>query len=229
MSVLAHVFEQAGLATVGISLVRGQAESAKPPRMLNVDFPLGRPLGKPNDAKFQTSVLMAMFGLLERTDVPILEDFPGSIEDQTGEAPDSCPLPPRHNPNLHAAVDEAQGLRNAYDRNLKATGGRTLVGRIAGVDGIVGLIEQLIEIENGSSLAGVGWDPMTTIAVGQDVRAYYEEAGLQLADNTGARQLETWFYHRTETGQLIRRVRDLMKERDEDGTAVSYLVPLTQG
>ena len=87
MSVLAHVFEQAGLATVGISLVRGQAESAKPPRMLNVDFPLGRPLGKPNDAKFQTSVLMAMFGLLERTDVPILEDFPGSIEDQTGVAP----------------------------------------------------------------------------------------------------------------------------------------------
>ena len=170
-----------------------------------------------------------MFGLLERTDVPVLEDFAQSIQDQSGEAPDSCPLPPRHNPGLPAAIDEARGLRNAYDRNLEATGGRTLVGRIAGVEGIVGLIEQLIEIENGSSLADVGWDPMTTIAVGQDIRAYYEEAGLQLANNTGARQLETWFYHQTETGQLIRRVRDLMKERREDGTAVTYIAPMTQG
>ena len=91
------------------------------------------------------------------------------------------------------------------------------------------MIEQLIEIESGSSLADIGWDPMATIAVGQDVRAYYEEAGLQLADSTGARQLETWFYHHTQTGQLIRRVRDLMKEREEDGTAVTYIVPMTQG
>ena len=46
---LSHVFEKAGLATVGISLVRGQAETVKPPRILNVNFPLGRPLGKPDD------------------------------------------------------------------------------------------------------------------------------------------------------------------------------------
>ena len=39
MSVLSHVFEKAGLATVGISLVRGQAETVKPPRILNVNFP----------------------------------------------------------------------------------------------------------------------------------------------------------------------------------------------
>jgi hypothetical protein len=225
--VLSHIFENAGLTTVGISLVRGQAETVKPPRILNVNFPLGRPLGKPGDVAFQTSVLMAMFELLPRTDVPILVDFPETIEEQSAE-PSSCPMPPRHNADLNAAVDEAQGLRNAYDRNLEATGGRTMLGRVADVDGIVGLIEKMIEIEGGSSIAGVGWDPTTAIAASQDIRAYYEEAGLQLADNTGARQLETWFFHQTETGQLIRRARDGMRERDDDKLATTYLAPLTQ-
>jgi hypothetical protein len=228
VSVLAHVFENAGLATVGISLVRGQAETVKPPRILNVNFPLGRPLGKPGDAAFQTSVLMAMFELLPRTDVPVLVDFPDTIEEQ-GSEPSSCPMPPRHNPDLNAAVDEAAGLRNAYDRNLEATGGRTLIGRIADVDGVVGLIEKMIEIESGTLIADVGWDPTTAIAASQDIRAYYEEAGLQLADNTGARQIETWFFHQTETGQLIRRARDGMREREEDTLAVTYLAPMTQG
>lgn len=225
---LAHVFENAGLATVGISLVRGQAETVKPPRILNVNFPLGRPLGKPGDVAFQTSVLTAMFELLPRTDVPVLVDFPDTIEEQ-GSEPSSCPMPPRHNPDLNAAVDEAAGLRNAYDRNLEATGGRTLIGRVADVDGVVGLIEKMIEIEGGTLIADVGWDPTTAIAASQDIRAYYEEAGLQLADNTGARQLETWFFHQTETGQLIRRARDGMRERDEDKLAVTYLAPMTQG
>lgn len=228
MSVLAHIFENAGLATVGISLVRGQAETVKPPRILNVNFPLGRPLGKPGNAEFQTSVLTAMFELLPRTDVPVLVDFPETIEEQSTE-PASCPMPPRHDPDLNAAIDEAQGLRNAYDRNLEATGGRTLLGRMADVDGIVGLIEKMIEIESGASLADVGWSPTTAIAASQDIRAYYEEAGLQLADNTGARQLETWFFHQTETGQLIRRARDGMRDRGEDKLAVTYLAPMTQG
>ena len=228
MSVLSHVFEKAGLATVGISLVRGQAETVKPPRILNVNFPLGRPLGKPDDSEFQTSVLMAMFGLLPRNDVPVLVDFPETIEEQ-GSEPSSCPMPPRHNHDLNAAIDEANGLRNAYSRNLEATGGRTLLGRVADVDGVVGLIEKIIEIESGASIADVGWDSAAAIAASQDIRAYYEEAGLQLADNTGARQLETWFFHQTETGQLIRRARDGMRERDDDKLATTYLAPMTQG
>lgn len=228
MSVLSHVFEKAGLATVGISLVRGQAETVKPPRILNVNFPLGRPLGKPDDSEFQTSVLMAMFDLLPRTDVPVLVDFPKSIEEQ-GSEPSSCPMPPRHNPDLNAAIDEANGLRNAYSRNLEATGGRTLLGRVADVDGVVGLIEKIIEIEGGASIADVGWDSTAAIAASQDIRAYYEEAGLQLADNTGARQLETWFFHQTETGQLIRRARDGMRDRNDDKLATTYLAPMTQG
>ena len=65
MSVLAHVLERAGLATVGISIVRRQAENARPPRILHCEFPLGRPLGRPNDPTFQRDVLTRAFDLLE--------------------------------------------------------------------------------------------------------------------------------------------------------------------
>ena len=92
---------------------------------------------------------MTMFDLLPRTDVPVLVDFPETIEEQ-GSEPSSCPMPPRHNPDLNAAIDEANSLRNAYDRNLEATGGRTMLGRVADVDGVVGLIEKIIEIEGGA-------------------------------------------------------------------------------
>ena len=39
MSALAQVLEANGLATVGISSMRGQVERARPPRMLHCEFP----------------------------------------------------------------------------------------------------------------------------------------------------------------------------------------------
>ncbi len=69
MGVLAHILEAAGLATVGLSLVRGQAETVRAPRMLHCQFPLGRPLGRPNDPAFQHDVLRRALALLDRTDV----------------------------------------------------------------------------------------------------------------------------------------------------------------
>ena len=223
------MFEQAGLTTVNLALVRGQAESSKPPRALYVEFPLGRPLGRPDDVELQTDVLNAAFALLERDDVPVLVDYPGVIEEESDE-PASCPMPPRHDPDLHPAIDEARGLRHAYQRNVDATG-RTLLGRVtsADVDGVVALIEKMIDLENGATLDDVGLAGGAAIAAGQDIRAYYEEAGLQLADVTGARSLESWFYQTTETGQLIRRVRSAMKQQGTgDDLTIQYLLPGTQ-
>ena len=97
VSALAHVLERAGLATVGISLVRGQAEDGRAPRMLHCQFPLGRPLGRPGDPAFQHRVLDAAFALLPRTDTPVLVDFPEVIDDQADQ-PLACTLPARHDP-----------------------------------------------------------------------------------------------------------------------------------
>jgi len=228
--VLSNVFEQAGLSTVALGLVRGQIETSKPPRALYVEFPLGRPLGRPDDVELQTNVLQAAFDLLERNDAPFVVDYPDVIEEES-EEPATCPMPPRHDPDLHAAIDEARGLRNAYQRNVGATG-RTLLGRVTSpdVDGVVALIEKMIRLEAGDSLDDVGLAGGAAIAAGQDIRAYYEEAGLQLAENvTGSRSFESWFSRTTETGRLIRRAQKVMKEQGTgDDFTIQYLLPGTQ-
>ena len=226
MSVLSHVLERAGLATVGISLVRQQAVNARPPRILHCEFPLGRPLGRPADPAFQRDVIDRAFALLARTDVPVLVDHPDVIE-AYNEPPDRCPIPPRHDPDLHPAIDEARGLRRAYDRNL-ADRGRTAMGRVGGPDDIEALLQVLIDIAAGTDPADLGYDDERLVALGQDVRAYYEEAALQLADSTGARQLETWVYQQTEFGRLLRAARDRLREDESHQLAARYIAPLSQ-
>ena len=61
---LAAVIESAGIATVAIVLLREIAEAVRPPRALSVPFPLGYPLGKPNDPELQRAVMMQAFALL---------------------------------------------------------------------------------------------------------------------------------------------------------------------
>ena len=76
MGALAHFFEEEGLATTQISLVREHTEAIKPPRALWVPFILGRPLGTPGDTAFQRNVLLATLRLLELPAGPVLQDYP---------------------------------------------------------------------------------------------------------------------------------------------------------
>lgn len=67
--------EREGIATVSISLVERVARAIAPPRTLVVPFRFGYPLGEPNDRELQHRVIAAALGLLERTDVPVVEAF----------------------------------------------------------------------------------------------------------------------------------------------------------
>lgn len=228
MGVLARVLEEAGIATVGLSLVRRQAENIKAPRFLHCEFPLGRPLGKPGDREYQTDVVRQALSLLERTDVPVVVDHPDVIDDETEHAA-ACALPPRHDANLHPAVDEAQGLRPAYTRQVAAAGGRTAVGRVADPDSIGDLIGKFVILADTGSLEAAGFDLDTVRAASQDVRAYYEEAGLALSDHVpAARQLESWFYQHTQTGAVIRAAAGALEAAGEDLQTWVFLVPSSQ-
>ena len=85
------MIESQGIATVVIGLVRPHMEKTKPPRGLWVPFPLGRPLGEPEDPAFQRRVLTQALGLLERSDGPVLlVDFPDdapTMRDAAGWTP----------------------------------------------------------------------------------------------------------------------------------------------
>jgi hypothetical protein len=67
--------ERAGITTVSLSLLREVTEVIKPPRALFAPFMMGYPLGAPNDPGLQHLVIAAALALLERNDVPVLEDF----------------------------------------------------------------------------------------------------------------------------------------------------------
>lgn len=77
--------------TTGISLVRENAVSMQPPRSVWVTFPLGRPLGKPNDPAFQHRVISAALELLNCDSGPVLVDY---AEDAPSIAVDSVPACP---------------------------------------------------------------------------------------------------------------------------------------
>lgn len=224
MSVLAHVFEAAGIATVVLSSVREMAEKTAPPRALHCEFPLGRPLGIPGDPAFQLDVLARAFALLDEPSGPVLVDHPTVIE--ADGAPLACTLPPRFDPSLPPAVDEARGLRKAYDRAL-ARRGVTSVGRSIDADGVPAALGVLHAIAEGADWKDAGLPGGNTTAVCHDIRTYYEEAALELADGPvpGGRAVEDWFFERTEAGATVLRARAAIRDAGAKFPVWFYMTP----
>jgi hypothetical protein len=69
--------ERMGIATVSISLLREVTSVIQPPRALFVPYPLGYPLGEPDNPVLQHRVITAALALLERKNLPVFEDFTG--------------------------------------------------------------------------------------------------------------------------------------------------------
>ena len=223
MSTLAHVFEAAGLSTIVLASMREVAERMEPPRTLYCEFPLGRPLGRPGDAAFQRDVLERALGLLSATG-PVLETHPEVIE--SDETPMACSIPPRHDPSLPAAVDEAKGLRAAYDRSV-AKRGTTSVGRVLDADAVPDALNVLHQWAEGAPWREVPLPDKNTTAVCHDIRAYYTEAALELATGPapGSRSVEAWFHNETEAGRTILAARKAMKAADAPFPAWFYMAP----
>lgn len=223
MSTLAHVFEAAGLTTIVLASMKEVAEQIAPPRALYCEFPLGRPLGHPGDVDFQMDVLHRAFALLDATG-PVLETHPVVIE--ADETPIACAIPPRFDPNLPAAVDEAKGLRAAYNRAV-AKRGVTSVGRVIDADTVPEALATLHQWGEGASWKDNPLPGKNTIAVVHDIRSYYEEAALELVDGPppGGRSVEAWFYETTEAGKTINAARLAMKEQEAPFPMWFYMAP----
>ena len=223
MCTLAHLFEAAGLATVAIGSIREQIYGTAPPRGLFCDFPLGRPLGVPNDAPFQRRVMERAFGLLER-DEPVVEDYDVAIEDDDA-GPLSCPLPPRMDATAHPAVDEAKGLLPAYDRAVARFGNRAGAVRVLDADAVPAAIEAFVRVAEGQPWKQAGI-PGIPARVSQDIRGYYELAALEIAAHTPAAWAGyRWFRDRTKTGAVIRKARDAMRDSGAKEPLWRFLLP----
>ena len=67
--------EKRGIPTASITMLPDITRKIRPPRALAVPYPLGFPLGEANNPDLQTEVLLALMDLLNRDDVPVLEEF----------------------------------------------------------------------------------------------------------------------------------------------------------
>ena len=210
------------MATVAIGSIRGQIYGTAPPRGLFCDFPLGRPLGVPGDPAFQRRVIERAFAMLERTE-PAVEDYEVVIDDDS--QPLACPLPARMDPDAHPAIDEARGLRPAYDRAIAKYGNRAGAVRLLDADSIPAAIESFIRVAEGHPWKQAGI-PGIPARVSQDIRGYYEMAAMEIADHTPAAWAGyRWFRDQTKTGEVIRQARDAMRESGAKEPLWRFLMP----
>ena len=70
MGLIQREIERAGIATIGISIVRDYTEKVKPPRTVFLRWPFGHPLGEPGKRDQQRAVLLESFRALYQIDQP---------------------------------------------------------------------------------------------------------------------------------------------------------------
>ncbi|BCR03218.1 reductase [Desulfuromonas versatilis] len=70
MGLIQREIEKAGIATVGVSIVRDYSEKVRPPRTVFVRWPFGHPLGEPGNAPQQRAVICEAFKALYALEEP---------------------------------------------------------------------------------------------------------------------------------------------------------------
>ncbi len=70
VGLIQSIIEKTGIPTASVTLLREITERVAPPRALFVDSPLGYPLGVPEDAAFQSRIILAMLALLRESAPP---------------------------------------------------------------------------------------------------------------------------------------------------------------
>lgn len=240
MSALAHYFEEEGLATTAIALVREHAEKIRPPRALWVPFELGRPLGAPDEPEFQKRVLRAALALLESSTGPVvLEDFPddapgAKAEDMTGwVCPVSFAPPPAEDQGpATATLQEIAELSPWYQLSLDRRK-RTMVG-VSGleIDDATRFVASFLDetpAENpmpDRPAAFAFKDAFT------DILAYYSEAGTAQPGTRSSQEVQDWFWQQTAAGKLMLAVQEAARnsaDADLRIFAEKTMLPKTQG
>ena len=211
MCVLAYYFEAAGFSTVLVGFVREHIEAIKPPRALWLDFPMGRPFGKPNDPAYQTKIIRAGLALFDRSDGPVLEDFADTIAVLNGRM--GYALPPEYVMTLDDIGDvdrllaqiqiEINELRPAYYAAV-AERGRTTVGASElAIDEFAPFIAEFVRGGKPKSpRKGMTPIPLLKLVV-EDLNAYYTETRTHRDNIDDFERLGKWFWEESKAGLLI--------------------------
>ncbi len=214
MGALAHFFEEEGLATAQISLIREHTEVIKPPRALWVPFILGRPMGAPGDPEFQRQVLIAVLRLLEAPSGPVLEDYPhdapGIVDEEAGGF--VCPVNfarAHTDDSLASALQrEIAELAPWYGEALRVRG-RTIATLSGLTPAAAGkFITDLIEGASPPTYNDA-FNLATALRLAcEDIKAYYLEAVAAQPGAHAAEQAREWLWRETTAGNAFFALRD---------------------
>ena len=219
---LAHFFESFGFSTVLVGFVREHIEAIKPPRALWLNFPMGRPFGKPNDPEYQIKVIRAAFSLFNVASGPVLHDFPEVIPVKNGRMGYALPVELVMKKSQIGDVDimlqevkkEIDNMKSDYNKAL-ANRGRTTVG--ASQMKINEFADYIATFLKGnipqSPRKGLGSVPQLKLVV-EDLQAYYTET-ITHRDNIDSFEiLGTWFWEKTKAGKMILALEAVSLESD---------------
>ena len=221
MSVLARVFEAAGLTTVAIALVREHAERVRPPRALWVPFYFGYALGKPDNPEFQHQVISAALSTLDTPRGPVLADYP----DDAGPIgmPQASEVAASTNGDADRTLDaagEITALRGYYER-WQEQRGHTAVG-ITGIPqrrfrGIIRFLEAYAESDDADMNerpADVSV-PQFVRYCADDLKAFCYEARMAQRPNDNETDIHRWFWGETAVGTLIDSITQRLNATDD--------------
>jgi len=218
------MLEMRGLPTVVVALVLPQVEKSRPPRALMVPFVLGRPLGEPGDGGFQRRVLTQALQLLDREDGPVI------LEHFADDNPNWFDTPDWVAPATVSGVGfaaELLGLLPVWLR-FQARFGRSSVG-LSGLPPAdwPGFLASVMA----GGLPTLPLHPTAALAVRfllDDVKAFYAEVAQADGAPPSARQIDAWFWQRTEAGQTLIALRALALASTDNGlktVATRFFVP----
>jgi len=211
VSVLAHFFESYGFSTVLVGFIKEHIQAIKPPRALWLNFPMGRPLGKPNDPEYQKRVIRSAFNLFDSSSGPILEDFPDIIPVRDGRMGYALPvelvIKKSEIGDIETILEEVRNeidtLKSAYESAV-AYRGRTTVGasEMSITEFAPYIVSFLKDDIPKSPRKGLGAIPQLKLVV-EDLQAYYTEAVTHRDGIDDFEKIGSWFWEETKAGRLI--------------------------
>lgn len=196
---------------------------------------LGRPFGAPNDAAFQSRVLLAALRLLERENGPVLEDFPEDAPYvDLGAAPEglTCPVSfPRLKSDGSLAerfADEVSQLQAWHDVAVRHRGRTTLgVTGLTPAEIVEFLASWLTDAPRATFRADVS--PMDALKRASDeLKAFYYEARSVQPGRHSSTNVQNWFWLETAAGRAFLEIRAKAAQSEDPAVkslATQSLVP----
>ena len=223
---IAYYLESEGIQTAGIALFREIAETMKPPRILWVSFPLGRPLGKPSDAAFQTEVIKRALQLLDAEQGPVLEDYPIDLPD-IDTPPPACPVSfqrKRDDDSWHGRLSKEVGsLTPWYELGLKRRG-RTTVG--VSESSIANIVKELTTWAD--DVTQPFPEPSWLKLALEDLKSFYSEAITAQPGDYEAGYSDALIFDGTVLGELIVHCVNYFEAKDSNHPFVRVIASREQ-